>query len=250
VGISYAQYSRYESGEQFPGLEQALMLCKVLGVPAAEALVEWALAQVSDATLRGEIESLARQASQGTAPALPVPLDDVIVFNRSHLELFRSDPAYRDLFTYVNSFAPEWISEDELAGALELDRAKLGVMIDRLHQLGVITLERGASTRCRATKRNFYFPDDEEFFELRNSNLSRNAGQILKTLKSDDLRERRAYRGLLTRELTAPQLDLVVSRLDQLLGGVIALPETSRPERVYSLCLLMGERFARTTLNT
>lgn len=257
VGISYAQYSRYESGEQLPCLEQALLLCKAFGVSTADSLPQWALAQLQDAELRGDVEAVARKLD--TAPATSaagggvgiftqaaVPLDDVIVFNRSHLNLFRSHPAYRDIFTYVNSFAPEWITATELAGAIEIEREKLDGMLDRLHELGVITLVAGSGgSRCRAAKRNFYFPDDEDFFELRNLNLAHNSGEIMRKLASADLRERKAYRGLVTRELTPEQLDLVVNRLDQLMSGVVALPETCKPERIYSVCLLMGERFQR-----
>ena len=33
-------------------------------------------------------------------------LDEVIVFNRSHLNLFQRDPHYRDIFTLANCFSP------------------------------------------------------------------------------------------------------------------------------------------------
>ncbi len=272
VGISYPQYSRYEAGDQLPNLEQALHLCQLLEVPMLEGLMEWCRAQMSDATARGEVELLLDKvrANGGSSPVLQggktaasqtaaagtssnvagigvftaatINLDDVIVFNRSHLRLFSSDPLYRDIFTYINSYAPEWISVAEIGAALGVPLGKMETMVEQLSDLGVVLL---AGERCRATKRNFYFPDDPDFFPLRNMNLTHNTASIMRRLKHEDLLSRRAYRGLVTRELTNDQLDRVVSRIDGLVSDVVAMPETPNPERIYSLCLLLGERFER-----
>lgn len=272
VEISYPQYSRYEAGDQLPNLEQALHLCHLLEVPMLEGLMEWCRAQMSDATARREVEVLLDQirANGGSAPVLPsgkpaiaqasslanggkvagigvftaatINLDDVIVFNRSHLRLFSSDPVYRDIFTYINSYAPEWISITEIGAALGVPLAKMEKMVEQLSDLGVVLL---AGEKCRATKRNFYFPDDPDFFPLRNMNLTHNTASIMRRLKHEDLLARRAYRGLVTRELTNDQLDRVVTRIDELVSDVVAMPETPNPERIYSLCLLLGERFER-----
>jgi hypothetical protein len=286
VGISYPQYSRYEAGDQLPNLEQALELCRLLSVPALEGLMEWNRAQmageIAQAALR-DIESLLERirvggidsalapppaptqaSSSPVMPAAPRPdglaqkvtgigvfthatisLDDIIVFNRSHLKLFSSDPNYRDIFTYINSYAPEWIAGEEIAQALDLEQAVLDEMLEKLNDLGVILLAGG---RCRASKRNFYFPDDPDFFHLRNLNLTHNATGIMRKLSHDDLVGRKAYRGLITRELTAEQLDLVITRIDELTSGVVGLPETSNPERIYSLCVLLGERYSRPSV--
>src|SRR6476661_2541186 len=68
VGISYPQYSRYEAGDQLPNLEQALELCRLLGVPALEGLMEWNRAQmagdVAQAALR-DIELLLERIRVG-----------------------------------------------------------------------------------------------------------------------------------------------------------------------------------------
>lgn len=277
VGISYPQYSRYEAGDQLPNLEQALHLCRLLEIPVLEGLLEWSRTQIADSTVRDEVEALLEQvknkkpavgtgaqavaASNGKGGLTLVPspdqaptsnlsvftqatisLDDIIVFNRSHLKLFNSHPGYRDIFTYVNSYAPEWITSEELAIALELPMPQIEEMLDKLSDLGVILL---AGSRCRASKRNFYFPDDEDFFGLRNMNLTHNTDAIMKKLKHQDLLDKQAYRGLLTRELTQEQVEQVFLRMDELLTNVVAMPETTNPEKIYSLCLLMGERFHR-----
>jgi transcriptional regulator with XRE-family HTH domain len=274
VGISYPQYSRYEAGDQLPNLEQALELCRLLEIPPLEGLLEWNRAQIHGHPSKEHIDAiLGRVREHGieavTSGSLPTPKgvvpaastsaatgksssglftnasispDDVIVFNRSHLRLFSSDPAYRDIFTYVNSYAPEWISCNELSQSLGIAIEKVEEMLEKLSDLGVILLAAG---RCRATKKNFYFPDDEEFFELRNINLSHNTAGIMKRLNHEDLRKRRAFRGLLTREMTAEQLEMVISKIEELMGAVIDLPETSNPEKIYSMCVLLGERFSR-----
>lgn len=255
LGISYPQYSRYEAGEQLPSLEQALSIGAILGITPLETLLEWSQAQVPahDLPTRGSVSKLLDEV-RGTSPAASVsawssrttertvPLDDVIVFNRSHLRVFASDPAYRDIFTYVNSFGPDWIESSEIAQALGLSRARAGKMLDQLSELGVIVLMDG---KCRASKRNFYFPDDEDFFELRNINLNHNAGQIMNRLSYEDLMSRKAYRGLITRELTAEQVSQLLAGVDQLLGSLVAMPETPEPRTIYSLCVLFGERFSR-----
>jgi transcriptional regulator with XRE-family HTH domain len=260
VGISYPQYSRYESGDQLPSLDQALSLCATLGVPPLEALLEWNQAQLSmqDLLTRAGVAKLLdeiRGQSHGPASTLPgwssktaertVPLDDVIVFNRSHLRVFLSDPSYRDIFTYINSFAPDWITHEEIAQALDLSTERAQLMLEQLSELGVVMLKDGA---CRATKRNFYFPDDEDFFALRNLNLEHNAASILGRLRHEDLTTRKAYRGLVTRELTDEQVGLLLEGVEQLIGQVVAMPETDRPRTIYSLCVLFGERFSRQPL--
>jgi transcriptional regulator with XRE-family HTH domain len=272
VGISYPQYSRYEAGDQLPNLEQALDLCKRLDVPTLEGLLEWNRAQINDPTDLGDVDRLLGQVRTGApvgaatpapvaAPTVPtakvtgigvfthqtISLDDIIVFNRSHLKLFSSDPAYRDIFTYVNSYAPEWIAADEISSALDLPAAKTEQMLERLSDLGVILL---AGAKCRASKRNFYFPDDPDFFHLRNLNLTHNATAIMRKLSHEDLLARRAYRGLVTRELTSEQLDRLVGRMDELVSETVGLPETTNPERIYSVCLLLGERFIRPSHKT
>lgn len=262
VGISYPQYSRYEAGEQLPNLEQALLLCRLLEVPATVGLLQWSLSQVEEANARGELEELLKKVvhprEAGAMPVAAEPkvkaaeappvsqsavsLDDVIVFNRSHLKVFRSDPRYRDIFTFINACAPEWVASEEIALALEIPLEELERMLDCLSDLGVVLLAGG---KARASKRNFYFPDDPDFFELRNLNLIHNATRILSGLSHDELQAKKAYRGLITRELTEEQVERVAAKLDQVIGEVVALPESADAQKIYSVCVLLGKRFER-----
>jgi hypothetical protein len=171
-----------------------------------------------------------------------IPLDDVFVFNRSHLKLFQSNPRYRDFFTYVNSFSPEWIPAAEMAESFSLSLEETRKMLDDLVDLGVLLSE---DDTYRASKSNYHFPDDEVFFDLRNRNLKENVHALLDKIQPDDLRTRRAFRGLVTRELTEGQLASLVVKLEELVGGAIAFPESENPKKVYSLALLLGERFER-----
>src|ERR1700747_1458189 len=97
IEVSYPQYSRYEAGEQLPSLPQALVIGEALGLAPVETTLEWNLAQVEDAELASPIRELLEAVRTGSLngqmPALPrvpakVQLDDVIVFNRSHRDLF------------------------------------------------------------------------------------------------------------------------------------------------------------------
>jgi hypothetical protein len=258
IGISYPQYSRYESGEQLPSLEQAIEIYRHLDIPALEGVLEWTRAQAPGAAVREELEGLIARIRGGEGlkdvPAsVPVPtegptrtprisLDEVIVFNRSHLRLFMSDARYRDIFTLVNSFSPRPLEIGEVAESLGLTHERTREMTMNLVNLGVIEMEDG---KCRSSKRTFYFPDDPDFFELRNLNLTHNASAILSKLQHSHLSDRRAYRGLITRELTAPQLEQVIARMEELISTVAHMPETDHPERIYSICLLAGQRFTR-----
>ena len=123
-----------------------------------------------------------------------------------------------------------------------MDVSRIREMLAQLFDLGVIVFEDGM---CRASKRNFYFPDDEDFFELRNLNLTHNTQSIMGRLTFRELLARKAYRGVVTRELTDEQVGLLTAGMDQLMSQVVALPETSEPRSIYSLCVLFGERFAR-----
>jgi transcriptional regulator with XRE-family HTH domain len=256
LGISYPQYSRYEAGDQLPSLEQALSLGAIFGVPAFEMTIEWTLAQMpsAEAMAHGELTRLleeARGKTLGGAPARSTPekrlgqgvaLDDVIVFNRSHLKIFGSDPAYRDVFTYVNAFGPGWISAQEISQALSMDLARVQAMLEELFEMGVVQLSGG---RYRSGKRLFYFPDDEDFFGLRNFNFRHNAERILDSLTHQDVVDRKAYRGLVTRELTADQAAQLMAGIEQVLAQAVSMPETPAARTVYSLCVLLGGRFDR-----
>jgi hypothetical protein len=158
------------------------------------------------------------------------------------LSLFSSDPLYRDVFTYINSFTPEWITAGEISRALDVPHKKMNEMLDRLSDLGVVLLAGG---KCRVSKRNFYFPDDTDFFELRNQNIIHNMSSILKRLNHRDLVARQAFRGLVTRELTSEQLGFIINKIEELINGMVGMPEIECPERIYSFCVLIGERFAR-----
>jgi len=258
LSISYPQYSRYEAGEQLPPVEQVVDLCQKLDVQLIEALMEWNLAQLQDRDGRASLSSILDQVRGGSTlpvanpssapassgPSLPrtVSLDDVVVFNRSHLKLFLADPLYRDIFTFVNSFAPEWIPADDISASLQVPLEKLEPMLDALNDTGILLMAGG---RCRAPKSNFYFPDDPDFFPLRNANFEQNVNGILERMKLEDIKEKRAYRGLVTRELTDEQAEKVIAKLEELLAETVGLPETDRPEKVYSLCLMVGERYRR-----
>jgi len=257
LGISYPQYSRYESGEQLPSLPQALTIARALGIPALETILEWSRAQIlpEHDTEKTSLEDLLVKVRSPEPAPVPAPaaapvsefpaisLDEVIVFNRSHLNLFSRDPRYRDIFSLVNSFSPEGLSIEEVALYLEVSRAVAESMTIELRDHGVVAYENGVA---RSHKRTFYFPDDAEFFGLRNQNLAHNFGQALSRLSYPDIAAKRAYRGLITRELTEEQLGGLINRLDRITTEVAHLPEVARPERVYSLCLLLGQRFERT----
>ena len=248
--ISYAQYSRYESGSQLPSLEEALRMGKSIGVSISEVSLEWIVSQLSDdqCAERAQLELEWRNASEAatrSAGTAQVPLDEVIVFNRAHLKLFSSDPAYRDVFTYINSFAPDSISARELSSALSIALPRVFEMLKKLYDLGVLVKSESG---FRASKKNFYFPDDEDFFPLRNLNWKHNAEGILSRISQEDLQLKRASRLLVTRELTESQARLIIDRLEELMGELVNLPETSTPETIYSVCAIFGERFRRSPL--
>ena len=250
VGVSYPQYSRYEAGEQLPSLPQALSFGEALRLPVLEVTLEWNLAQIAgtEGSAASEIEALLVTLRSDRAPVsrakpIPVPLDEVIVFNRSHRDLFLKDPAYRDIFTYINAFhASEEITAERISKALKISPKKLDGMLENLIELGVIHRH---GKRFAAAKSNFYFPDDTDFFELRQQNVRHNLEKLLDQVTYTDLQEKKALRGLLTRELTSSQLGWVMGQIEGLLGRIVELPEDPEAKTIYSVCAVVGERFSR-----
>jgi hypothetical protein len=275
VGISYPQYSRYEAGDQLPSLEQALGLCRLLEVPPMEGLLEWSRSQVQIDGERKEVDHLLNRVRRGvrgeadpnespeTTLVSPVgaqvssrvPLnleegkesvfDHLMVFNRSHIKLFQSDARFRDIFTFVNVYTPEeWIALDEVSRSLGIPAEELEPMVETMNDHGLILLAGG---KCRSPKVMYYFPDDEDFFELRNQNYTYNANAILANANFDNIRERSAYRNVLTRRFTQSQVQHLVGRLDEILREMANMPEEGNTvnDPVYSVCLLAGERFRR-----
>ncbi|MCC7441941.1 MAG: helix-turn-helix transcriptional regulator [Bdellovibrionales bacterium] len=272
VGISYPQYSRYEAGEQLPNLDQALKLCRLLEIPSLEGILEWCFAQIGDPDAAVQVQKFLKQVRSGEAkadpaPSLPAPgaelfaeakpdsrepmfsrgseVDEVFTFNRSHLALFESDPAYRDIFTYVNSFTPDWVAIEEISTHLGMTQSRTEAMLENLSDYGVLLLAGG---RCRAAKKVFYFPDDQDFFRLRNKNVAFNVQKIMETVSYEDVKARRAFRSVVTRELTAEQLEKVIHGVEYLINRVASLPESGHPDQIFSLCVVLGERFRRQGL--
>jgi len=172
-----------------------------------------------------------------------VSLDDVIVLNRSHLRLLCSkEPAYRDIFTYVYVYAPDWITPEEVAVAFEIPIESVRGFFKELVELGVLMEQDGL---VRPSKTNCYFPDDADFYELRNLNFTHNVNQIMKRLTFEDLKAGAAYRNLITRELSPRQIRSVIEGIEGLFRNVVGLAERPEPGAVHSLCVVLGERFAR-----
>ncbi|MBL7715216.1 MAG: helix-turn-helix transcriptional regulator [Bdellovibrionales bacterium] len=284
VGISYPQYSRYEGGEQLPGLAQALELGKKLDLQPFETVEKWLSDQfpADHASLKDDVLALlrSRTASKGSlAPAIgvnPNPLaatasrvpentmrlDDVIVLNRSHVRSFGTNPRYRDVITYVNSFPTQWISQREIAIAAQIGFEEAGSLIEDLHELGVLVLPDESTTGpgsmpvpesyndkdgylCRCSKRIFYYPDDEDFFPLRNLNFVHNVSSLMRNLSFKDIQAKKSYRGLLTRQMSPSQVSTLIERVDSLIHDVIQQPEEDASDGVYSMCVVFGERFRR-----
>lgn len=265
VGISYPQYSRYEAGDQLPSLDQAIRIFRLLNTPLLEGVLNWCLAQSSDSEVQNKlVELLSQLNNQGDAistssevkKAEPQPesnlsrvsFDKTIVFNRSHLDLFQSDPLYRDVFTYLNSYSSQKVTVPELAEQMAASNEKVSRILSELSKLGVVVETDG---QYQVSKATFYFPDDQDFFELRNQNLKHNVSQILNRLNFEDLKEKKSYRGLITRELNESQLSKVIEKCEQVLGEMWGFDDSShQASPVYSLCLLLGERFdkARNTV--
>ncbi|MBI3534994.1 MAG: helix-turn-helix transcriptional regulator [Deltaproteobacteria bacterium] len=270
LGISYPQYSRYEAGEQLPNLNQALFLCQNLDIQYLEGFFQWSLSQISDAKMKEDIskqlvqlQSNNNEKSNGldTDSALSSDslysttilktkkesflMDNVFVFNRSHRELFEVDPYYRDIFTYVNSFGPDLISINEVAMAHGLPIERTKKMLDDLVKLGV--MERKDS-QYKALKRVLYFPDDEDFFMLRNKTFLHNVHAIFNKIKYQDLAARQGYRTVVTRKLDLDQIGKLFSLIDELILRAADFPETKNEEKMFSLCVLLGERFTRPKL--
>jgi len=268
IGISYPQYSRYEAGDQLPPLVQSITIFGQLGVSPLEALLEWNKAQLSDASVQAapepavaktlkEIEVLLNQVRSGITPeveksaeksrsgvnAFDVPLDKVVVFNRSHRDVFMKHPAYRDIFTYINAFHPRKISVEELSRALKIEPPVIREMLEDLERLGVVLRKDESFV---AAKRNFYFPDDADFFELRNLNVRHNFSQLMDNLQFEALSTRQAFRGLITREFTPAQYRWVVDQSERLLAQAVGLPEDEGGDVIYSVMTVVGERFRRS----
>ncbi len=171
--------------------------------------------------------------------------DHLMVFNRSHIKLFESDARYRDIFTFVNVYTPEeWISLEEVSKSLGISAEELDPMVETMNDHGLILLAGG---RCRSPKVMYYFPDDEDFFELRNQNFRYNSEAILGRATFHEIHERSAYRNVLTRRFTKSQVQHLVGRLDEILREMANMPEEPNTvnDPVYSVCLLAGERFRR-----
>lgn len=259
--MSYPQYSRYESGLQLPSLAQAIHIGEQLQGSTAEVVLQWSRAQLEDPAHVGVrvIDELLRSArgelttgqvlrtgelrpSQQEKPA-GIPLDDVLVFSRAHLRLFQSDPRFRDFFSYVNSFAgADGLTAAEIARGLELSEERASQMGVQLVELGVL---RSAQGRFKAQKGVFYFPEDEDFFELRNQNFRHEVDSLLRKVTSVDLAANKGLRSLLTREFTPAQAVALQDALNQVFEKAVDLPMEEPVDRLYSLCLIFGERLRK-----
>ena len=260
VGISYPQYSRYEAGDQLPNLDQAIRLCRLLNIPLLTGILHWAQAQTSDPEAVNQVGQFLSQMEDGSlgfqvpedseavtaaAPsATTLPLDDVFVFNRSHLSLFRQEPFYRDLFSLINTYGGEWVSVEELANTTSKPASEIDALLHQLYEHGVLSMQQDQNQlKVRVSKRNFYYPDDEEFFELRNQNLAHNINIIMDQLRFEDVKKGKAYRSVLTVQLSEKRRQELIESLDDLIERTLHMQERRPGNRLHSLCVLLGERF-------
>tara|TARA_Y100000590_G_scaffold456384_1_gene606892 strand:+ start:6458 stop:7456 length:999 start_codon:yes stop_codon:yes gene_type:complete len=261
VGISYPQYSRYEAGDQLPNLDQALKLCRLLEIPLFEGLMEWCRAQTGTDSAIEEIDQILERfrnddltdaqlrGAGGSSDSKSTgvfrrsgPIDRMVIFHSAYRDVFESNPVYRDIFTYLNGFLGEWISLEELAIAFELPTSQIELMTKKLSDLQVIQLENG---KCRVAKRVFYFPDDEDFFKLRNTNVSYNVDRILKNLEFEDVSNRLAYRSIVTRPLSRKQVGQLIGKLETLVDSIVSGFDPEPTDEIYSSCFVVGKRFER-----
>jgi transcriptional regulator with XRE-family HTH domain len=286
LGISYPQYSRYESGDQLPSANQLVAICRAVETDPVEALMEWCLSQIEDqeiwvqfgqalpwvAALRrgetvcpkpsseekdesknrpsdAELEARAREEARATTKAESELLGMTLVFGKVHRELFESDPRYRDVFTYVNAYDGAGVSMDDLSRDLGIETAHAFRMAETLARLGVLVVERGVGkTLYRASKKFFYFPDDEEFFDLRNKNFRHNIEGVLGGKKYAEFVKSGCMRDLLTRELTEEQYKKVRDAAEHWLVEASQMDEDPSAKTIYSIGLFMGPRFKKTAV--
>lgn len=256
LGISYPQYSRYEQGEQLPQLDHALTLCEILGIPLQEGFLKWCESQAGGSSLFARVKkelfsskeegsSVAEGVSKELSSKTPTQnskfsLDEVLVLNRAHVDLFNSTARSRDVFTFIASLYPSWVEFEEISQRLRIPTSEVRKIVKSLCDQGLLL---GEGKRVRAAKSKFYFPNDEDFFDLRNRNVLENVDTIMRNLTHQDVREKRACRRVVTRKLTPVQIQDVFQQIENFIEEVVDLPDADYSDTVYSLCMILGERF-------
>jgi hypothetical protein len=76
-------------------------------------------------------------------------------------------------------------------------------------------------------------------------NVARNVASVLGRIEHAEIRNKQAYRSVVTRELTAGQARDMVAALEAVVTRIVEIPETPSPQRVFSLVLVLGTRFER-----
>lgn len=203
--------------------------------------------QVVDQSEQARARALeeAKQLTKAESALLGVTL----VFGRIHRDLFESDPRYRDVFTYVNACPESGVTTDDLVRDLSLDLATSFRMAENLVRLGVLAVDRGSGrTVYKASKKFFYFPDDEEFFDLRNKNLRHNLESVLSAKSFSEFQSKRGMRNLLTREWTEAQYQKIVESAEHWLVEASQMDEDSSADTIYSVGVFMGPRFKKSKI--
>lgn len=243
-----------------------------LSIPLMEGMGEWCRAQTSNVTAHDEIDQfllLQKQLDESVPdsektvlerppvdqPILKAPtqsvLDDTMVFNRSHLKLFLSDPLYRDIFAFANSAVknelPDWLSIREIADTFHISYDRAVEMVQKLDDLGVLEISETDPSICRCAKYFYYFPDDKSFYELRNQNFSQNVNSIMNQMSLEMLHQKRGYRGLVTKALTESQVISLTEHIEKLVSDITMIPTQEKNSAIYSTCILLGKRFDQPT---
>ncbi|MEK7692119.1 MAG: hypothetical protein AAB425_13980, partial [Bdellovibrionota bacterium] len=184
-----------------------------------------------------------------TAKDVYASLDHVLVLNRKHRDILASDPNFRDVLTYIQSFKPELVSLGRVATEIGLSLLRVREMCAKLaenHLLEVIGDE------ARGVKQALYFPEDEDFFLLKNQSFTHNVSKILGQLSVEDLRNKRATRMLLTAALSEDDFKEVQRSLEGVVESVLSRkrPGATTDAPVYSVCVLAGRRFESAKRNS
>ena len=235
--FSYSLYADFEKGVALPSIDMMLELAKYFGIPEAEAAILWAKVQMPNGTLKQVFTFVptkyTEEKKQKHIDESP-DFENTWVFGPQELKVLKKTPELWDLCLLLAQSYPEEIAFSEI-------HLNKGTFKDWIRSGHLTMSKKGVALQCQ----HIYLPRTQEWDEVRRNNIKRASSDLLANISARDIQQARGYREIIHRQLSAEQIEQIVTKLKTLEAEFKTIPYSKSKDsqnQMQALILILGKR--------